>query len=105
MAPEIPEALARYFALRQEQRAKRVESVVAALNPRERKLVREAAVMGYVRGTMAGAAAGRDGAEPAIPSDLDVLAEVVDACLSMEDLYPTFARMERTALRREATDG
>jgi hypothetical protein len=101
---EFDEQLVRYFAARQEQRAERVESVVAALNPRERKLVREAAVMGYVRGAMAGAVAARAGERDAtIPPDSFVLREVVDACLSMPDLYPTFERMERLANRRRPT--
>lgn len=105
MEIEFAEQLVRYFNIRQEERSQRVESVVAALNPRERKLVREAAVMGYVRGTMAGAVAGREGAKPEIPPDSFVLREVVDACLSMPDLYPTFERMERTAMRRERASG
>lgn len=100
MSVEIPEALVRYFAARDRQEAERVASTLGAMNPRERKLVREAAVMGYVRGTMAGRVDGREGRETVIPPDSDVLALVVACCLSMPDLYPTFERMERTATRR-----
>jgi len=101
MSVEFDERLAAYFALRQQQRADAVAAVVGAMNPRERRLVREAAVMGYVRGSMAGEVAGRQGVfKTKIPPDSAVVAEVVDACLSMPDLYPTFERMERLAARR-----
>lgn len=97
---QIDERLVRYFAERQRQRAEQVVAVVGAMNPREQRLVREAAVMGYVRGTMAGRVDGREGRETVIPHDRDVLALVVSCCLSMPDLYPTFDRMERLANRR-----
>ncbi len=100
--PEIMQGLARYFASREQQRAEQVASVLGAMNPRERKLVREAAVMGYVRGTMAGAVDGRAGREAEIPHDRDILALVVSCCLSIPDLYPTFEQMERLAVRRAA---
>jgi hypothetical protein len=71
--------------------------------PREQKLVREASIMGFVRDAMAGRFAARAGVSPDIPDGRDILAEVVSACLSMPDLYPTFERMERTANRRRPT--
>ncbi len=100
--PDIMQGLGSYFAARERQRAEQVASVLGAMNPRERKLVREAAVMGYVRGTMAGAVDARAGRETEIPHDRDILALVVSCCLSIPDLYPTFGRMERLAIRRAA---
>jgi hypothetical protein len=100
---EIDEQLVKYLALRWATEGQRVAETVGAMNPREQKLVREAAVMGYVRGSMHGRLAGREGVQPVIPPDSEVLAEVVSACLSMPDLYPTFERMERLANRRRPT--
>jgi hypothetical protein len=54
-----------------------------AMTPRERRLVRDAAVMGYVRGNMAGKCG-----DFTIPPDVEILHEVVDACLAFPDLYP-----------------
>jgi hypothetical protein len=59
---------------------------LSRLNVREVRLFREAAVMGYVRGVIAGKV-GTD----KIPGDLDVLAHVVSCCLSMPDLYPVIS--------------
>jgi FixJ family two-component response regulator len=85
--PEITgsaDALALYLAERDDERAETVRRTLAAMTERERWLVREAAVMGYVCGQIAGSV-GVD----AIPRDSAVLAEVVDACLALDDLYPT----------------
>ena len=104
MSPEMEANLTSYLAARRDMEAERVESTLAAMNPRERKLVREAAVMGYVRGSMAGAVDARAGRETVIPPDSQVLRHVTECCLSMPDLYPTFERMERTANRRAARE-
>jgi hypothetical protein len=90
---EIPDGLARYFALRQQQRDAEVNQVLARMTERERRLVREAAVMGYVRGALA-AAGGRPA--PPIPPDSAVVADVVSACLTMSDLYPVIAALGST---------
>jgi hypothetical protein len=81
---ELPETLIRYLAERNTQRAENVDAVVAALTERERRLVREAAVMAYVQGLM------RDRAE-GCPNDAVVLGLVVDACLAAPDLYPVIS--------------
>jgi hypothetical protein len=77
------DALAAYLAEREEERNETVRRTLAAMTERERWLVREAAVMGYVCGQIAGSV-GVD----AIPHDSAVLVEVVDACLALDDLYP-----------------
>jgi hypothetical protein len=82
---DIDVLLMRYLAARDQQRAEAVESVLAGLTPRERLLVKEAAVMGFVRGTIHG---GGHSAPPA-PADSRIVVEVVNACLSMPDIYPT----------------
>lgn len=85
MTAEIPDDIVRYVAARDRDRAEQVDQALAALTDRERALVRAAAVMGYVHGTLA------ERGEP-IPPDTDILREVVAACQSMPNLYPTIAR-------------
>ncbi len=80
---ELPDFLVTYLEQRQNARADRVNAFLAALTPREHALVAQAAVMGYVRGSMA-----PKGAE--IPLNKEILAEVVDACFVFPDLYPVF---------------
>lgn len=80
--------LAGYHARRTAERAERVEATLAAMTPREQRLVREAAVMGYVRGQIAG----RCG-EDRPPSDTAVLTEVIACCREMPDLYPIIASL------------
>lgn len=96
LSPKIEEGLLRYFAVRQQERADEVAAALARLSVPERRLLREAAVMGYVRGVMAGGVAARAGIrEPEIPPDSAVVAEVVSCCQSMSDLYPFIAGLIR----------
>lgn len=80
----LPEALIRYLADRDAQRTRDVESTLAAMTERERRLIREAAVMGYVRGRM-------HPADAEHPKDSAVLHEVIAACLATSDLYPVIS--------------
>lgn len=79
----IPDVLVDYFARRQQQRAGRINAFLANLTPREQALVEQAAVMGYVRGTMA-----PKNAE--IPLNKAILHDVVNACFTFPELYPVF---------------
>lgn len=58
-----------------------VRDVLTALTDRERALIKDAAVMGYVRGTL------HPRGEP-VPKDGAIVTEVIDACLAFPDLYP-----------------
>lgn len=80
----IPEPLLAYLAQREAARANAVTAFLDSLTDRERGLVHDAAVMGYVQGLM------RDRAE-GCPKDSRVMALVVDACLALPDLYPTIS--------------
>jgi hypothetical protein len=80
---EIPDALATYLAARDHTRADQIADAFAALTPREKSLVWEAAVMGYVQGTQA--------RHPAVPADSVIVADVIGACIAMPDLYPAIA--------------
>lgn len=71
-----------YLARQDAARADRAAAAFTALTDRERLLVHDAAVMGYVRGTMAPKG-------EAIPKDSAIVQEVVTACLSFPDIYPT----------------
>lgn len=81
MTQPLPAEFAAYLAARDRQRADAVAAVLGELTPRERHLVHDAAVMGYVRGRM------HPQDEPH-PKDSVVVAEVIDACLALPDLYP-----------------
>jgi hypothetical protein len=78
---QLPEALAAYLVARDRDREQHTDAALAALTLRERYLIREAAVMGYVQGAMSPRG-------EAIPPDSEVLRLVVSACLAMPDLYP-----------------
>ncbi|MFC9891530.1 hypothetical protein [Streptomyces pilosus] len=84
----VDAVLDEYFAKRQAARAKRVQDFLGSLTDRERALVQDVAVMGYVRGSMH-----PRGEE--IPLNADVLADVVHACFAFPDLYPAVATIER----------
>lgn len=75
--------LSGYLDRRAKQRAKAVEMLAGAFTERELRLIREAAVMGYVQGATSGPH------RTAIPPDTQILHEVIDGCLSHPDLYPT----------------
>lgn len=83
-APDIDGWLAAYLEQRQRQRADARERVLASLTDRERRLVREAAVMGFVRGSIFGG----DHRAPEIPQDPVIVAEILDGCRDFPDLYP-----------------
>lgn len=84
--PSIPEALVQYMAERDAQRADAVRAFLDSLTDRERALIRDFAVMGYVQGRMH-----PQGEKH--PKDSHVLALVVDACMAHRDLYPAVNAM------------
>lgn len=88
MTAQITEHLADYLAARDRERSERVAQAIAALTDRERALVREAAVMGYVQGALTTGGAVHDSE---IPPDTAVLRLVVAACQALPDLYPTIS--------------
>ena len=101
----LPDGLTEYFLERQRERNREVEMTYAAMNPRERRLVREAAVMGYVRGVMAGesnAALRKPGdwSSTPIPRDSAIVHLVIDSTFSFPESYPFMNRMNATAHRR-----
>jgi hypothetical protein len=88
VADALPEALVDYFAKRRADRAQVVDDFLAKLTPREKALITQAAVMGWVQGV-------RHHDAERIPKNTPLLAHVIDACFSFPDLYPAvtvFAR-------------
>lgn len=81
MATELPEQLIAYYAKREQQRAAAVTAFLDGLTEYERGLFIDAAVMGYVRGSMH-----PQGVD--IPLNKPIVADVVNACFAHNDLYP-----------------
>lgn len=84
--PSTSQRLDAYLTEQDRLRAMTVERVLAKLDPRERALHREAAVMGYVHGTMAGDRA-------PFPKDSQIVAAVITSCVATDDLYPNTAAL------------
>jgi hypothetical protein len=87
---QLPADYLRYLAKRDADRATTTAETYAALTEREQRLVREAAVMGYVQGT-------RHPVGEKHPKDSWVTQLVVQECLAFPDLYPTFDAVRRAA--------
>lgn len=81
MTADVPEWLLTYWEQRESARAGAVAAFLDSLTERERALFCDAAVMGYVRGSMH-----PRGEE--IPLNKPIIADVVNACLAFPDLYP-----------------
>lgn len=96
MAPEFDTALADYLAARWQHEQDRVTAVWDIMTRRERELFRSAAVMASVRANM------RTGSRAKPPPDSEVVFDAISSCLSMPDLYPAIARLERRAAHRPA---
>lgn len=84
MTAILPDFLVTYLESRDTARANAINDFLATLSNRERSLMREAAVMGYVRGRM-------HPQDEKHPKDSAVFAEVLDAALAIPDLYPTIS--------------
>jgi hypothetical protein len=85
MTPETESALVDYFRAREQERTERRNAMWEALTPREQALVREAATMAFVRGTMR--------SSEAIPKVSAIVADVLTECDGMPDLYPTISHL------------
>ncbi len=79
--PEIPLEYLGYLRRRWVDERARTEATLTGLTDRERALVREAAVMGFVRGA-------RYPRDVDVPPDSAIVAEVVYACRAFPDLHP-----------------
>lgn len=80
----IPEQLVRYLAARDKERAENVRLTWEKLSPREQRLVREAAVMGWVQGVRS--IPGSYKAE--IPRDNEIVSRVLEGCFVFDRRHP-----------------
>jgi hypothetical protein len=78
---ELPPALVTYFEARARQREQDIDTRLAELTPRERSLVRDAAVMGYVQGRL------DERARVDYPKDTQITRMVVYAALREDEGY------------------
>lgn len=85
----IPENLLTYLERREKARLDEFTELMGSLSPREQSLIREAAVMGFVQGTMAAGGIPREH----FPKDSEITQRVVEGCRGMSDIYPTIAGM------------
>ncbi|MCX4543820.1 hypothetical protein [Streptomyces sp. NBC_01565] len=83
MNADIPEALANYMIKRDKERADRIAAVWAEFTEREQGLIKDAAVMGWVQGSMSTRAGEQ------WPGDWVAVPTVLGACLGLPHLYPT----------------
>lgn len=83
--PSTLDLLAGYIGRRAKDRQAAIERLASGFTERELRLIREAAVMGYVQGAMSGPH------RTAIPPDAQIVHEVLDGCMTHPDLYPTIA--------------
>lgn len=81
--PALTPELVRYFAAMDQQRIDQVAGRMARFTERERRLVREAAVHGWVLGVRQSGGKQRD-----IPHDAEIVFRVVLGCDAQSDLYP-----------------
>ncbi|WP_042400079.1 hypothetical protein [Streptacidiphilus carbonis] len=82
--PPLPDALLTLFANRAAERRQQAAERFGTFTERERVLMKEAAVMGYVQGT-------RHPKGDDFPKDSWILSTVIEACLSNPDLYRTIS--------------
>lgn len=88
MPTGIPDRLVDYLVQRDNQRAQAVDDFLAKLTQRERALITQAAVMGWVQGV-------RHPDGERIPKNGPLLAHVIDACFAFPDLYPAINALAR----------
>ncbi|MFE6103213.1 hypothetical protein ACFVQ4_25095 [Streptomyces laurentii] len=81
MTAALPPELAAYFETRARQREQEIDDRLAELTPRERSLVRDAAVMGYAQGRM------DERAKAEFPKDTPIARMVVYAALREDEHY------------------
>lgn len=83
----MPEWVAEHLARREAGRTKAASKMLESLSPRNRKLVREAAIMGYVLGTR--------NADGALPGDDAIVTCVLIEAMKNGDLYPAINRLSK----------
>jgi hypothetical protein len=78
---DLPPGMLAYFETRAQQREQDIDEHLAQFTPRERSLIRDAAVMGYVQGRM------DERARIEMPRDTPIMRGVVYAALRDSEGY------------------
>lgn len=94
--PAPPPSMQAYIDAGRRRREKTVARVLGGLEDREQRLFREAAVMGFVLGARAGTAD--------VPLDRVVVSEVILACCSHADNFPTTSSLAAHVSPRTAQE-
>ncbi|MFF7476635.1 hypothetical protein [Streptomyces sp. NPDC008092] len=84
MSDALPEFLVNYLAKQDAQRVNAVNEFLGSLTERERALVKDAAVMGYICGMTHPKGA-------PYPGDGSAVVQVVEGCLALPHLYPAIS--------------
>ncbi|MFG3340556.1 hypothetical protein [Glycomyces sp. NPDC048151] len=93
---------AQYLTARDQERRDARNAAIRAMTEDERKLLHNAAVMGFVHGNMHGEV--HRGDFHKFPTDLDIIVRVLDACTTQEDRsYPFLAPLMKTGARARVT--
>ncbi|GIM88861.1 hypothetical protein [Paractinoplanes toevensis] len=91
----LPTDVVRMVLAGDRRRATRANTALSVLSRYERRLVREAAVMGYVLGRQDGYIKARQGASTSdsggYPKDSAILQDVIEHCDSTSDRFPYLA--------------
>lgn len=87
---DVLKTLLAYGDRRAQEAADQVNSFLGGLTDRERRLVKEAAVMGYVQGA-------RDNGGRKVPTDATIVVKVLIEAQKFSDLYPTLQADANTA--------
>lgn len=94
MNEQVQKMLGEYLTFGEQRRLHEARVAMQTLTAREQHLVREAAIMGFVRGQMRGEHTQE------VPGDAVIVQEVLNCCAAMPDHYPVLAAAARGARRR-----
>jgi len=97
MTTSLPEGFEAYLAARDNERLTAAGKMWEAMTEHEQQLVKDAAVMGYVRGFFHGRSVGAGATDDdKIPHDRDLVIEVLTCVRDMPDLYPALCALEHS---------
>lgn len=97
----IPPNMLRYLEAQAQGRLDRAIEALDSLPIIEANMLREVAVMAWVRGAMSVSV---DDISGSIPKTTEIMTEVLNCCDAMSDMYPTITALMRGQLPSTRTD-